>query len=176
MSPSRRLISAGLAGTFDDHRVVAGAQARIGLQHGLEGHRLVGVIGARIEIAARVAVDDDLRAVIAVRLEQHRVQISMRGDAGRDRLQRLGAADLAAIDRHRAVERHVLRLEGCHARARRARRHSPATRVLLPAAEVVPWIISVPRGNGGWAETVMVRAIGLSGEGRIIARAVTITR
>jgi hypothetical protein len=30
---------------------------------------------------------------------------------------------------------------------RRASRHSPATSVLLPASEVVPWIINVPRGE-----------------------------
>ncbi len=31
------------------------------------------------------------------------------------RLERLGAADLAAIRRHRGIIRHVLRLEGLHA-------------------------------------------------------------
>lgn len=34
---------------------------------------------------------------------------------------------------------------------RRARRHRPATSVLLPASDVVPWIISVPRGRGSGA-------------------------
>ena len=101
----------GTARAFDENRVVRRLQTRIRFQHRLERDGLVVVIRARIEIHARLAVDDHLRAAIAGRLEQHRIQIGVRGDARRHRLQRLSAADLAAVDRHRAVERHVLRLE-----------------------------------------------------------------
>jgi hypothetical protein len=57
------------------------------------------------------AVCDDLRADVALRLQQHRIHVDARGDAAGARLQRLGAADLAAVGRHGGVVRHVLRLE-----------------------------------------------------------------
>src|SRR3546814_7887078 len=41
----------------------------------------------------------------------HRVEVDHRVDAGGARLQRLGAADLAAVDGHGGIVRHVLRLE-----------------------------------------------------------------
>ena len=53
----------------------------------------------------------DLRADLALRLEQHRVHMHRWLDTGRQRLQRLRAADLAAFRRHGGVVRHVLRLE-----------------------------------------------------------------
>ena len=59
----------------------------------------------------RVAVDDDLRAAVAGRFEQDRIEVDARVDARGDRLQRLRAANLAAVHGDRAVERHVLRLE-----------------------------------------------------------------
>ena len=129
----------GTARAFDDHRVKARRQAPIGREHGLERDALVFVIGPRIEVRMRVAVDDDLRAAVARRLEEHGIEVDPGIDAGRDRLQRLGATDLAAVDGHRAVERHVLRLErrDGHAAAPRSRQR-PATSVLLPASDVVP--------------------------------------
>jgi hypothetical protein len=56
-------------------------------------------------------VDDHLRPLVGRRLEQHRIEVGVRRHAGRQRLQRLRAADLAAIDGDRRIERHVLRLE-----------------------------------------------------------------
>jgi hypothetical protein len=84
-------------------------------------------------------VDDDLGADVGGGLEQHRVHVGVGRQAGGDGLQGLGAADLAAIDGDRRVEGHVLRLEGRHAHAAAGQQAGrPATRVLLPASEVVP--------------------------------------
>ena len=49
-----------------------------------------------------------------MRLQQHRVHRDARLGVAGARLQRLGAADLAAIRRHRRVVRHVLRLKRQH--------------------------------------------------------------
>ncbi|MDR9033675.1 hypothetical protein FEP52_03080 [Burkholderia multivorans] len=114
------------AGTFDDHRVVTRAQPRVRFEHRIERDRLVVVIRARVQVRARLAVDDHLRAAIAGRLQQHRIEIRMRRDAGGQRLQRLRAADLAAVGRDRAVERHVLRLERRDAHAGAARKAAQA--------------------------------------------------
>ena len=60
------------------------------------------------------------------------------------RLYRLGAADFAAIRRHRGVVRHVLRLERAHFEAAIAKaRHRPATISDLPTPEPVPCSIKV---------------------------------
>ena len=69
---------------------------------------------AGIEIHRDLAVDDDLRRLVGRRLEQHRVEIGVRRQPGGQCLQGLRAADLAAVDRHRRIERHVLRLERRH--------------------------------------------------------------
>src|SRR5471032_752988 len=43
---------------------------------------------------------------------------------------------------------------------RRASRHKPATSVLLPASEVVPWIISVPRGANCRGVSIAIGSLG----------------
>ena len=53
---------------------------------------------------------DDLRDAVALGLQEHRVVIDDRLEAGGQRLQRLGPADLAAGADGRVV-RHVLRFE-----------------------------------------------------------------
>ena len=58
-----------------------------------------------------LALDDHLRAHLALGFQQHRVHMHRWFDIGRQSLQRLGAADLAAFRRHGGVVRHVLRLE-----------------------------------------------------------------
>ena len=68
--------------------------------------------------------NDELRAGIGLRLEQHRVHVHGGRRAAREGLQRLRAADLAAIGGDRGVVRHVLRLERPHAQA--AIREQPA--------------------------------------------------
>src|SRR5262249_4844669 len=50
----------------------------------------------------------------ALWLEQYRIHVHGRRRARGARLQRLGAADLAAVRRHRGIVRHVLRLERPH--------------------------------------------------------------
>ena len=64
---------------------------RVRGEHGIEGDGFIGVVRTGIEMCMRVAVDDDLRPAIAGRLEQHRVEIDLRIDAGRNGLQRLRA-------------------------------------------------------------------------------------
>jgi hypothetical protein len=64
-----------------------------------------------------LALHDDLRADIRLRLQQHRIHVGVRFDPGRERLQRLSAADLATVDGHGRIVRHVLWLERHHAQA-----------------------------------------------------------
>ncbi len=62
---------------------------------------------------------------------------------GRARLQRLGAADLAAVRGHRGVVRHVLRLERADLEAApRQRARQPGDDQDLPTSEPVPWNMS----------------------------------
>ncbi|EXI92522.1 MAG: hypothetical protein AW12_00505 [Candidatus Accumulibacter sp. BA-94] len=105
------------AGTLDQQALVLPAQALPGSENGLHRQRLVGVVVACVEVAQRLAVNDHLRPPVGRWLQQHRVEVGVCRHPGGERLQRLRAADLAAIDGHRRVERHVLWLEGCDADA-----------------------------------------------------------
>ena len=67
-----------------------------------------------------LALHHDLRADLALRLQQDRVHVHRRRHAAGARLQRLGAADLAAVGGDGGVVRHVLRLERPHPQAARA--------------------------------------------------------
>ena len=58
-----------------------------------------------------LALHHDLRANLALRLKQHRVQVHRHRAARRAGLERLRPADLAAILGDGRVIRHVLRLE-----------------------------------------------------------------
>ena len=60
---------------------------------------------------AALALHDDLRAGVGLRLQQHRVHVHAGRHPRRPRLHGLGAADLAAVDRDGGIVRHVLRLE-----------------------------------------------------------------
>ena len=75
------------------------------------------LVFARPRVAHDLALHDDLGADVALRLQQHRVHVHAGGHAGGPRLQRLGAADLAAVGRDGSVVRHVLRLERPHPEA-----------------------------------------------------------
>ena len=99
---------------LDQHHLILAPEARIGFEHRSHRAGLVVVIGARIHVGAHLAVDDDLRAGVGARLEQDRIHVGVRREAGSLRLKRLGAADLAAVGRDCAVERHVLRFERHH--------------------------------------------------------------
>jgi hypothetical protein len=102
------------AGAFDHHQVACGLEPAIARQHlGKQGAARLAEI-ARAERAAHPAVHDQLRRAIGLGLEQYRVHVGMRFHAAGDRLQRLGAADLAAVRGHRGIVRHVLRLERTH--------------------------------------------------------------
>ena len=62
----------------------------------------------------RLAAHDQLRPLIGLRLDQHRIHINARRNAAGERLQRLRPSDLAAISGHRRVIAHILRLERRH--------------------------------------------------------------
>ena len=94
----------------DDH-VVGGPQPGQAVQGDLAQPRRVRAVPHRVGFGLGVAEHDDLAAPVAARLEQHRVHVGDRLDAGRGRLHRLGAADLGAVQGHERVQRHVLRLE-----------------------------------------------------------------
>jgi hypothetical protein len=114
MSPARRLISAGLP-ALGQHQIGVGGDAREALEHARHQCALERQVAARVDARGNLALHDHLAAAVTLRLEQHRVHVdARRGEAGA-RLQRLGAADLAAVGRDRGVGRHVLRLERPHA-------------------------------------------------------------
>ena len=104
-------------GTFDHHHRVGRTQAVMGGQYGLHRDGFVIVIGHGVHAGHGSPVNDHLRAGVAVGLEQHRVHVGVRRQPGSLRLHSLRATDFAALGRHRAVERHVLRLERHHAHA-----------------------------------------------------------
>jgi len=59
----------------------------------------------------KLNVNDDLRARVAIGLEQHRIHVGVGRNVCRHRLYRLRPTNLAAIGSHRAVQCHVLRLK-----------------------------------------------------------------
>jgi len=69
------------------------------------------VIAARIEIKARLTLNDDLRPRIAIWFKQYRIHIGMRLYPCRKCLPGLGSADFAAIGADRAIQGHILRFE-----------------------------------------------------------------
>ena len=113
-----------IAGTQVDLRRAAGAfhQDDIGISRKmsktLQNRRQQGRFLLQIVFCAQrapaLALHDDLRAGIGLRLQQHRVHVNARRHPRRPRLHGLGAADLAALDRHGGIVRHVLRLERRH--------------------------------------------------------------
>ena len=70
-----------------------------------------------VECAPPLAVHDDLRRSVGLGLEQHRIHVNARWHPSGKRLQRLCAANFAAVRGDRSVVRHVLRLEGHHPQA-----------------------------------------------------------
>ena len=102
----------------------------IGREPAESAERAVQQAGLQARIVLRIRPPDgapgqhDLRAQLRFGLQQHRVHVHMRRHAGGARLQRLGAADLAAAGSDRGVVRHVLRLERPDAEA--APRPAPA--------------------------------------------------
>ena len=105
------------ARAFDQHEIALGREASEAVEHGAQQLGLQSLILARLGVADDLALHHDLRADIALGLQQHRVHVHAERHARGARLQRLGAADLAAVGGDRGVVRHVLRLERAHTKA-----------------------------------------------------------
>src|ERR1700722_3114058 len=105
------------ARAFDEHQSSLRLHVSVAVEHGAHQFGFEGLIFARWRVANNLALDDDLRADLALGFEQNRVHVHARRNAACARLQRLGAADLATVVRHRSVVRHVLRLERTDAKA-----------------------------------------------------------
>jgi hypothetical protein len=101
-------------GTFHDNDVGLARELREALQHDGQKRRLAAEIVRGAQRTGAAAAHDDLCAGVALRFQQHGVHVNARCDAGGTSLQRLSAADFAAIDRNRCVVRHVLRFEWHH--------------------------------------------------------------
>ena len=100
------------ARAFDEDEIGLVGQPRKTVENGFHETRLPGLVFPRLRRADDAALHHNLRADLALGLQQHRIHVDAGGNAGRARLQRLGAADLAAIRRDGGIVRHVLRLEG----------------------------------------------------------------
>ena len=105
------------ASALDQQQIRVLRQPRRTFQHRRQQFGLQSLIFPRTGVADPFAVDHHLGADIGLRLQQYRIQIDHRIDSGGPRLQRLGPADLTAIDRDGGVVRHVLRLERPHLQA-----------------------------------------------------------
>ena len=99
------------AGAFHQHTVEFGLEPLPAFHHRLHRNALVLVIVAGIQGVEGFAVDDHLRALLGGGFQQHRVEIDARREPRRQRLQRLGAADFAAVGGDGRVQGHVLWLE-----------------------------------------------------------------
>ncbi len=107
----------GRARTLHQNQIRLASQDREALAHAREQLRLELCVIARPRRREPRALDDDLRAGLAFRLEQDRVHVDRCRHARRACLQGLGASDLtAAIIGDGGVVRHVLRLERAHAK------------------------------------------------------------
>ncbi len=102
------------ARALDQNKVGLGLHALEAVEHGGHEFRLERLVLAGLRIADDAALHHDLRADLALRLQQHRVHVHGRRNATCARLKRLRAADLAAVRRDRRIVRHVLRLERPH--------------------------------------------------------------
>ena len=66
---------------------------------------------ARLHGAETLALDDDLRPGLALRLQKHRIHVHRWLAPRGERLGDLRPADLATLDGYAGIVRHVLRLE-----------------------------------------------------------------
>jgi hypothetical protein len=107
----------GAAGAFHQHDVGLAAQPFVAVEDERQQIALHMLIGGCLGAAVDAALHDDLCADFALRLEQHWIHMHARRHACCTGLQRLRPADLAAIDGHGGIVRHVLRLERAHGKA-----------------------------------------------------------
>ena len=108
----------GAAGAFDHHDVVRGTKSIERARDDGPKLRFEIEVVARVLHVPRMTEHDDLRRLVALRLQENRVHVDGDGYARGHRLHRLRAANLSTVERHRGVVRHVLRLEWRHAIAR----------------------------------------------------------
>ena len=87
----------GRARAFHDDGLILRRQSAVRSEHRVARRLLVGVVLQRFHVADGAAVDDDLRAGVAVGLEQHRIHVGVRREPRRLRLHCLRAPDLAAV-------------------------------------------------------------------------------
>ncbi len=107
----------GAACAFDDHQIAVLADDGEALQH--SGHQggLEALILGGVAAGQHAPLDDNLRAAIRLRFQQHRIHVAAERQPRRTGLQRLGATDLAAVGGDGGIVGHVLRLEGGHRQA-----------------------------------------------------------
>ena len=105
------------ARALDQHQIGGRAEAREALDHLGQQARFERGVVARRDSRHDAPLDDDLGLAVGLRFQQHRVHVDARLDTASARLERLGAADFAAVSGHRGVVRHVLRLERAHRQA-----------------------------------------------------------
>src|SRR5260370_16813251 len=103
----------GGARALDSDQIVPGAQPVPRARDYLYDLALELLVLGPGHPATRLAEHDNLRTHSAFRLQQDRIHLDARLDAGGLGLYRLCASDLAAVGRDERVERHVLRLERC---------------------------------------------------------------
>ena len=101
----------GAAGAFDEEEVGVGGEGGEAVEDGGEEGGLQRVVVAGAGGGEAAALDDDLGAGVGFGLQQDRVHVDGQGAAGGAGLERLGAADLAAVGGDGGVVGHVLRLE-----------------------------------------------------------------
>ncbi len=99
------------AGTLAEHDVEAGAQVLQGLGDDAAQGLAAAAVRQGADLALSVAAHHHLTGVVRAGFEQHRVEGHVRLQPASERLQRLGAADLAAVAGHGAIIGHVLRLK-----------------------------------------------------------------
>ena len=99
------------ARTFDQDEIGLAGEAFEAFEDSTQKFRLHGLVFTGLGVADDAALHDDLRADVALGFQQHRVHVNAGRYARGACLQRLGAADLAAVRRDGGVVRHVLRLE-----------------------------------------------------------------
>ena len=148
MSPSSRLISAGLPAPSQMHHVEAGPQvSRAGRRTRLEQRRLGLLVAGRVEGPPGAAHDDHLAGPIGLGLEQDGIH----GHLGRQRRRPAPGPPGPARSRARSgvtaeLSAMFWALNGATRTPRRASsRHRPVTTVVLPASLVVPQTIRPPR-------------------------------
>ena len=104
----------GTSGALDEDDIHPLPDEAKALQHFRQQLRLPAPILGGAHPAGALPLHDHLRAGFAFRLQQHRIHVDRRREAGGARLQGLRSPDLAAVNGDRGVIRHVLRFERRH--------------------------------------------------------------